>query len=62
MQKKIKEIRENKKISLRKLGRLTGIPHNTISNYENNKRKISLKNAILIAKILEIKIEELYEN
>lgn len=61
MKLNLKKKREEKKLSQRELQKISGIAHNTISQYENNKRKIPLKNAIILAEKLEIKIEELYE-
>lgn len=60
---KIKEIREQKKISLEELERETGINRRRISNIENNKitDKVLFVEILLIAKSLEIDIKELFD-
>ena len=43
------------------LSNMTGISKLQLSEYVNNKRKMSLDNAITIAKTLSVSVEDLYE-
>ena len=58
--KRIKNIRNAKKISQQELAGKTGIQNTTISAFENGKRIPSLQNLALIAKALGVSIDELY--
>ena len=57
----IKEIRKEKKITLKKLSSLTGISTTHINDIENNYKMPSLLMAILIAKALKVDIKEIFE-
>jgi putative transcriptional regulator len=50
-----------KRMQQQELSTKTGITRNQICLYCNNVRKMSLKNAVLIAYALNCKIEDLYE-
>lgn len=55
---KIQKIMKNKKISIYKLSKLTGLPWSTIANYKNGS-EISFKNACKIADALGISLDQL---
>lgn len=57
----IKEIRESKNITLRELSRKTGISNGYLSEIERNEKKPSFDYMILIAKALNVQLEELYK-
>ena len=56
-----KEIREEKGYSLDQLSKLTGISTSHLNYIERNEKEPTLSYAIIIAKALNIKIEELYK-
>lgn len=61
IENKIREARENKNISLIQLAELTGIDrHRLMAIEELSVDKINAAEVILIAKTLEIQIEELF--
>jgi DNA-binding Xre family transcriptional regulator len=51
--KRLKMLRKDKKLTLRKLDELTGIPYSHLSEIENAKRTIGVKYAKKLAKALE---------
>lgn len=57
---KIKDIRVSKGIKLKQLSYKTGISTSHLSDIENNNKMPSLIYAILIARTLNVKIEEIY--
>lgn len=57
----IKEIRQSKNITLRELSRRTGISNGYLSEIERNEKKPSFDYMILIAKALNVQLEELYK-
>ncbi|MBZ4650926.1 MAG: transcriptional regulator, family [Thermosipho sp. (in: Bacteria)] len=59
---KIRLLRTQKKISIRKLAEITGLSKSTLSDIENNKsKKPTIDTISKIAKALEISISELFE-
>ena len=58
MWNKIQKIMKNKKISIYKLSKLTGLPWSTIANYKNGS-KMSFKNACKFADALGISLDQL---
>lgn len=61
MKFKLKKIRKEKKMNQEELAKKIGIARNTLSDYENQKIEITLEKAYKIAKILNIKIDEMCE-
>ncbi len=57
----IKEIRQSKNITLRELSRKTGISSGYLSEIERNEKKPSFDYMILIARALNVQLEELYK-
>ena len=57
----IKEIRKRKGMTLRDLQRMTGISSGYLSEIENNMKNPSFFHIILIAKALNVQLEELYK-
>ena len=57
----IKQIRNDKNITLRELSRKTGISSGYLSEIERNEKKPSFDYMILIAKALNVQLEELYK-
>lgn len=60
----LKKVRESRKITQRELSERTGLAIRTISAYESGYRRIDkmeLRNAFLIAKSLDCKIEDFYK-
>lgn len=55
------EILEKRKMTQEQLAHKTGIRFNQISEYCHLKRTMTIKNAKLIADVLNVKIEDLYE-
>lgn len=61
IENKIKEARENKNVSLIKLAELTGIERHRLIQIERaDADKINVAEAFLIAKNLELQIEDLF--
>ena len=58
----LKEIRTKKRLSLRQLEYMTGIPRSTLSDIENHHVPFTLEAAEIIAKGLHMKISELYDS
>lgn len=58
---KIKEVRKQMKISLRKLAEETGIERHRLSEIENDVDKILFVEIVLIAEKLGKRIEDLYD-
>ena len=56
----IKSIRQNKGISLKQLSYKTGISTSHLCDIENNNKMPSLINGVLIARALDVKINEIY--
>jgi transcriptional regulator with XRE-family HTH domain len=56
---KIKKIRTGKEISQSRLSELSGVPQTTISNIEKGKVSPGIDKVILIAKALNVALEEL---
>lgn len=57
----MKEIRKEKKITFRELGKLTGISFTNLSQYENGKMQPSIYKAAEIAKALGCTVDKLLE-
>jgi putative transcriptional regulator len=55
------QILNRKHMTQTDLSDLTGISKTQISEYINNSRKMSLSNAFLIACVLRVHVEELYD-
>jgi len=58
---KVREMREEKKISQEKFALLIGMDRTYYSSVENGKRNISLKNINKIATGLDVSLSELFE-
>lgn len=56
------QARNNKNITLVKLSRLTGISKSTLNNIENERVSPTIKQLEIIAKVLGVKISDLYES
>jgi transcriptional regulator with XRE-family HTH domain len=56
----IKQIRRDKKLSIRGLSALTGIPRSTLSDLENNKKAPTDQELKLVARALGVKEEQLW--
>jgi len=56
----LREIRIKKGYSLQQLSAMTGISTSHLNYIERNEKEPSLSNSVIIAKALNIKIEELY--
>ena len=60
--KKIRELRENRKLTTNELGKLAGITRQTVENIENGKVSARLDTLEKIAKNLGLKsVKELFE-
>lgn len=59
---KLKELRKNKKISLKKLGEILGLAESTISLYENGKREPDICTLIKISDYFNVSVDELLGN
>ena len=57
----IKEVRQNKRVTLNKLSEKSGISSTHINDIENNIKSPSLLVMIRIAKALNVEIKELYK-
>ena len=60
--KKIKEIRENKNISLEEVAKLSGLHRTTLSIIEKGEMSITLYSIAMIANALNVKLSELFKN
>lgn len=58
---RIKEFRKNKKISQSDIADIMKVKQNTISNWENEKRVPNIRQALMLAEILETTVESLYK-
>lgn len=56
---KIRKLRSEKGFTQKEMASLTGIPHSTYSNYENNNREPSSEQLEKIANVLGISLEDL---
>lgn len=61
MKNKLKEIRVKNGFTQRKLGEILKISETQIRNYENNRSSPSLITALKIAKILNVKVDEIFQ-
>jgi transcriptional regulator with XRE-family HTH domain len=59
---RLKELRQNKGLSQFDLGRTVGIYPQKISDFETGKRDLRLGEAVNIAKVLNVPIDELVKN
>ena len=57
---KLHEIREEKGVSLRELAKLAGVSKTQINEIENGQSDQTLKTMFLIAKALNMKIEDIF--
>ena len=58
---RIKEFRKKKKLSQSDIAKIMKVKQNTISQWELDKTLPNVKNAIELAKILEVTVEQLYK-
>lgn len=58
---RIKEFRKKKKISQSDIADIMKVKQNTISNWENEKRVPNIRQALMLAEILETTVESLYK-
>lgn len=56
------QARNNKKVTLVKLSKMTGISKSTLNNIENEKVSPTIAELEAIAKALEMKITDLFDN
>jgi putative transcriptional regulator len=61
MKNKLRELRADRKWSQEKLATLAGVSRQTINAIENQKYDPSLPLAFTIARIFELKIEDIFE-
>jgi transcriptional regulator with XRE-family HTH domain len=59
--KKVKQIRESKKMSVRELSKRLGMDHSYLSRMENGNRPIKTELLIKIAQILDTPIEDFFD-
>lgn len=52
----LKKVTKEEKISLRKFGKMSGIPYSTVQRIVTGTNKLTLENAIKIAEALDMKI------
>lgn len=57
----VKEIRKRQGLTLRQLEKKTGIANGYLSEIENNEKNPSFIHMLLIAKALNVQLEELYK-
>lgn len=57
----IRIFRKKKKISQKELALIMKVNQNTISQWENDMRQPKIKQAIILAEVLETTVEELYK-
>ena len=55
----LKDILNEQNIKLKPLSDKTGIPIRTLEQYSSGRRKVSLKNGLIIAKVLNVPPERL---
>lgn len=58
---RIKEFRKKKKISQSDIADIMKVKQNTISNWENENRTPNIRQALMLAEILETTVESLYK-
>lgn len=58
--KQIKTYRQKKKLSQKELGKMIGVVDSAISSYELGKNSLSLSMIFKIAKVLDIKVNDLF--
>lgn len=58
---RIKEFRKKKKLSQSDIAKIMKVKQNTISQWELDRTLPNVKNAIELAKILEVTVEQLYK-
>ncbi|MEG2017612.1 MAG: helix-turn-helix transcriptional regulator [Clostridium sp.] len=61
-QEKLKALRKEKKLTTQQLGELCGMLQPTISKLENGKRKMDLETLNILAKALNVSINEFFDN
>lgn len=61
MKNNIRELRKIKKLSQAELAKLCDVSRQTINAIENDKYDPTLKLAMTLAKILDLKVEELFK-
>ena len=61
MKNKLRELRADRKWSQEKLAKLAGVSRQTINAIENQKYDPSLPLAFTIARLFELKIEDIFE-
>lgn len=57
---KLKEIRQDKNISLKKLSYMTGISTSHLNDIENNLKQPSFSIMVKIARSLKVELQEMY--
>lgn len=62
MKNRIKELRNEKGLTLKEMSKDIGVSNNTISQYENGKRSPSIDMIFKIAKYFNVSIDELLDN
>lgn len=62
MKNRIRELRKSAKLSQEEIAKLCNVSRQTINAIENDKYDPSLKLAFNIAKILDVRIDELFLN
>lgn len=60
MKRSIEELRRERGITQVQMAKLLGIPVSTYNVYENGNRKVPKKIAFQIAKVLQVKIEDIF--
>lgn len=58
---RIKEFRKKKNLSQCDIAKLLNVKQSTIANWEREHRNPSVKQAIELAKILDVRVEDLYK-
>lgn len=61
-QEKLKALRKERKLTTQQLGDLCGMLQPTISKLENGKRKMDLETLNILAKVLNVSINEFFDN
>ena len=57
---KLKQIRKEKNMSLSELSKKSGVSKTQINDIENNRKKPTLQSVILLAKALDVNVNDLY--